>query len=251
MANPFFGPYGPYEPYTYPQYPPWTYQRSYPFPGFRQTGACPQHGAFYGHGACFQVLQNQPAGASPVVSENTHAHVNSVATDLGPFARQIPVSTGSNAISTTSPSNILSARAETFVPICAQNTISSVGDSDVFALENTNIDQRLTVRKDAQSDCDHSVLPNVPGQIGISQDITRPQNNAAAVDSANDEAGRHPTLTPDLFVHHSSPVSAFQENVQPFHQSLFPCAIQERTNVKFLFDIHMPYCSAFVLLIIA
>lgn len=322
MANPFFGLY---PPYTNPQYPPWMYQRSYPFPGFRQTGACPQHGAFYGHGACFQLPHNQPAAASPGIFGNPPAHVSPAATGLGPSAQHGPVSTGMNAISRSSPANVLSAKAETFVPISTQSTISSVGGSDIASLRNPDIGQRFFLHKDIQPGHDLSALPKAPRKHEIGQNKPVAPSISATVETGKGLTARHDAPTPtepdlgltarynfraptepkiglntrhdisapvkpslDLNAHHGisapvesglgpiirrttsasvedgrnptvpsnpltqnlSPVAGSERNFQLPHQSLFPYADQERTNVKFLVAFRESNHLQIVLLII-
>lgn len=164
MANPFFEPY---TPYPYPQYPPWMYQQSYPFPGFRQTGACPQHGAFYGHGACFQPPQNLPAAESPADFQSPPNHTNPATTTSSPTTKQPLVLPGINAVSRPSPTNILSPRAENFVPIFGQHIVSSIGSSDTAYLKNRNTGQGPIVNQKFHLDHNPLVLAHATGQAEI------------------------------------------------------------------------------------
>lgn len=210
MENSFFGPYSPYD---YPQYPPWTYQRSYPFPGFRQTGACPQHGAFYGHGACFQPPQNLPAAESSGDYGLLPTQSNAATTTSSPSAKQVLVSPNINAISRPSPTNLLSPRAETFVPISGQHTISSIGDSETANLMNRDTGQRFIVHQDTQPDHNPPMFPHAPGQAEISQDATPLQPDLSRAvnytSSANLKAGRNPAIPSNQFVRNTSPVAHF------------------------------------------
>lgn len=231
------------------------YQRSYPFPGFRQTGACPQHGAFYGHGACFQPPQNQPAAESLGVFGNPPTLVNPAATALSPSAQHVPVSNGTNTNSSASPANVLSARAETFVPISAQDTISSVGDSDPAKLKNRETGRRLIVHQDAQPERNHLVRPNAPGQAETSRNTAPMESGLASTvrhkSLANIKGGRNPTVLSNPFVQNISPKAAFQPKFPFVHQSLFPHVDQDLTNVKFLVDGHKSYRLRFIGFVVA
>lgn len=267
MANPYFGPH---LPYTHQQYPPWMYQRSYPFPGFRQAGACPQHGAFYGHGGCFQLPHHQPVETSHGVYGNSAFQANPAATGFGLSTQQATVSSGMNAPLNRSNTNTLSARAQSFVPISAQYTISSVGGSSSIALKNSNVGQRPFAPNDDQASHSPSVIINTTGPTDISRNVGVGQNISASVEPglhplgrrtsstsvepgegitarqiilANIEADQNPLVPSTSSTQCSSPMRAVQQNLQPSHQISFPNFHSDQPkNVKsLLIDICRPY----------
>lgn len=135
MANPY---YGLHSAWSNQQYTPWAHQRSYPFPGLRQTGACPQHGAFYGHGGCFQLPPNYAGAQSHRTYEKTASHLNPIAPRSDSPIRRALVSCETNMTPTTptTPTNSLSARAPTFVPGFDQNENAAGETATNFNVRN-------------------------------------------------------------------------------------------------------------------
>ena len=197
MANPYFGPYAA-SPNQ--QYGPWTYQRTYPYPGFRQTGACPQHGAFYGHGACFQPPQNQPTAMPAGTDEASSFYADPAALGPGLPAAPVPTLSVTNAaVGHNQPSqgSLLSARAASFVPRSsvpesAPNTIPSVGEPDsagsanLSNLSNQNMGQHTigyNGLKAGHAEHNAALTFNVPGQAEIGRNTTVTQTTSASVTS--------------------------------------------------------------------
>lgn len=87
-----------------------------------------------------------------------------------------------NALPTRSSTNTLSARAQSFVPISAQNTISPVGESGSITLKDYNVGQRPFAANDGQASHSLPVFPNTIGQTDIGRNLTISPNTSAPVE---------------------------------------------------------------------
>jgi hypothetical protein len=241
MAYPHLGPY---TPYTYQHHAPWSYQRSYPYPGFRQTGACPQHGVFYGHGGCFQLPHTQPAAPSLRSHENVPYQITPAAVGLSPSAQQLPTSTGTGAFATPSHVNMLSARAETFIPINTQEYLFARGFGTATAKDN-HLAYPPMVQHQFEMGRNPPVSHDIAAPIPTERKISGPHDTSTNIGPCLSLTARHhgpAKVEPSraASVHHtlaqniSSVVSA-QQHLRLRHQISFPHFQFERLeNVKSL-----------------